>query len=772
MPPLRRFKVRWHFLCTLINRLFKMNGKNLKNHIKKIIIWAFSGILLILTVLILGVSLWFDTPIVARLLPKVSKHYGVNLQLKGFYAHAEHRGLGKAQFEVSSEKISMDNPESFSGEIESLKLKFTVNWFHFPPQIEKINEFRMQLPKFEAKEGPKAIPAESSNTLPDLNLSQRIPSWLNSMELGEILVYGKDLPKKGYSLSIEAPLQEQNLKLTLNGAERGEFAFLKIPLDEKRRLNLFKASGEANLFLGSGFGKRGVLHVKVRSLWKGNDINVDIAGSLLKIHPWLPRLMTQPSCILKIDSSSKTKLSSEFRCGITADMRLPPIPGVPKLQRPSRTDLNVSITASYDGTNVSGKAELNSSPVLAPFMNSSLQVNSDFKGNLKENTKNTLDKFHHNTSLQFNARILQIEKPIELLHDTVWAVPAPLNNLRGAVTLALTSRWKDWSSEIPFEFSTALESIEQSLKTKIMGKAQVAIEPAFSASVKGECSLDDVRLSAPRLSVQNIPRFFPDSNINTKPLVKPPFNPFPQKKTSVIAYDLGIHTPREMPLRIDSNLIRGPVSIDIKAHLKSDTQPLADINVRPFPFEVFRRKATLQEFRYWNKKPLPEPGDLSGKVQVEVGEAKVFANLYGHVDKVKVELASDPPVPQDELWALLLFGEPLDSLDMDQQDSSQSTSRAVSRGALGLFSLYALSSTPVERVDYDPTTQNVSVRFKIKEGTSLVVGHSEEEAASLGLRKRIGKGWTLNAKVSEGDDDSEKKDKAQAGATLEWSSRY
>jgi hypothetical protein len=60
----------------------------------------------------------------------------------------------------------------------------------------------------------------------------------------------------------------------------------------------------------------------------------------------------------------------------------------------------------------------------------------------------------------------------------------------------------------------------------------------------------------------------------------------------------------------------------------------------------------------------------------------------------------------------------------------------------------------------------------LAEGTSLEVGTSETEGRSVGLRKRLGRGWAVNAQVSSQTQQDSSKSSGEAGASLEWSSRY
>jgi hypothetical protein len=86
--------------------------------------------------------------------------------------------------------------------------------------------------------------------------------------------------------------------------------------------------------------------------------------------------------------------------------------------------------------------------------------------------------------------------------------------------------------------------------------------------------------------------------------------------------------------------------------------------------------------------------------------------------------------------------------------------------AIGLVTMYYLASTPVESIGYNPETKGFTAKVKLRQGLSLVVG-TGEASQEVGLRKRIGRNWTVETTAIT-DDEAGKK----GVAMLRWGKRY
>jgi len=131
-------------------------------------------------------------------------------------------------------------------------------------------------------------------------------------------------------------------------------------------------------------------------------------------------------------------------------------------------------------------------------------------------------------------------------------------------------------------------------------------------------------------------------------------------------------------------------------------------------------------------------------------------------------LQSEPPLPQEQLMAALLYGQPLDSLDPESQSSVGNAQAALADGVLNLASIFALASTPIQSVGYDPQKGVATMKVRIAEGTSLNLGASSSEIQEIGVRKKIGSHWSVSTQVENDPITSDR----TVSAFLEWALRY
>jgi hypothetical protein len=177
-----------------------------------------------------------------------------------------------------------------------------------------------------------------------------------------------------------------------------------------------------------------------------------------------------------------------------------------------------------------------------------------------------------------------------------------------------------------------------------------------------------------------------------------------------------------------------------------------------------RRDAQVEQFRFELNPHRPDV-PIQGKVKFFTADYRVDLRVSGSLEEPEIHLESEPAVPEEQLWSVLLFGRTFDDLDSWETESVGDTRAAVADRALSLAALYLLTATPVEGMTYDPSSGAVGLRLKLGQGASLRLGTNAEQRAVWGLRKRVGRSWTLIVGVGE--------DRPGVGqALLEWSRRY
>jgi hypothetical protein len=209
-----------------------------------------------------------------------------------------------------------------------------------------------------------------------------------------------------------------------------------------------------------------------------------------------------------------------------------------------------------------------------------------------------------------------------------------------------------------------------------------------------------------------------------------------------------------------------PISVDIK---KASQAPLSgNIHVANFPLELFRRDANVERFDLALADPTRD-SSMNGEIRLAYTDYTIRVLLLSTVGKPVIRFVSEPPLTEDQIVSVLLFGKQIDELDSDQAESVGRTRAAVADGALGLASLYVLASTPIESVGYDPNTGVATAKVRLAEGTSLNVASStSNHLEEVGVRKRLGPHWTIDTELANPTSTGNR----VVSAFLQWSNRY
>ena len=128
-------------------------------------------------------------------------------------------------------------------------------------------------------------------------------------------------------------------------------------------------------------------------------------------------------------------------------------------------------------------------------------------------------------------------------------------------------------------------------------------------------------------------------------------------------------------------------------------------------------------------------------------EYKIILQLEGPTSKPRQAFSSVPPLPVDDIYAVLLFGRPLSGLDPDDKSAAQKSNQIVSQGILSLAVLYYFAGSPIESIGYDPESNEVSAQIGLGAKNSLRVGGSGSGLNSAGVRRALGKGWYIDSSV-------------------------
>jgi hypothetical protein len=366
-----------------------------------------------------------------------------------------------------------------------------------------------------------------------------------------------------------------------------------------------------------------------------------------------------------------------------------------------------------------------------------------------------------------SVEIKKFEKVVQLLANSPYAIPEPVNSLTGALELEVSALGElpPVSFQLPISFKSRLRSATQVIS--IDGTGQMDLNPnndARSNKLKMKIVLEDVRMVLPYLSLAAPPRLYPDSRIKVgKPERKV------AAKTKSLDYEIEIDTVEGHPLTLKSNLAKKDIPVIMHLKLSPD-RTRGTVRIVKFPVELFHRVASVD---YFNLKMGDKinASEIEGQVSVDYTDYKVSILISGQADKPVFKFISDPPLAEDQVIAILLFGKTMNNLTGQSiQDVGQARAAAAS-SAISLGSMYLLASTPIQSIGYDPSTNVFTAKISLADGTSLSIGNDDPNNAnqqSIGLKEYLGSHWWINSAVNSAFDPAKRK----VESFLEWSNMY
>ena len=371
-----------------------------------------------------------------------------------------------------------------------------------------------------------------------------------------------------------------------------------------------------------------------------------------------------------------------------------------------------------------------------------------------------------------SAEAPRFEELVSFLAKTPYAVPAPFAALKGKVRLEATATGDPRSGrqDLTAVLRTDLAAGSQRFRTRVTARAEAERGRPLHAAV--DAVLEDAALQVPHLDALKLPQATLDSRIVTKrdkalAAEKRLRAASPSPFVSTGAYSVEGRLTTASPLILRTDLARSPVpvTLDLRAGT-GGAPPSGFVELRSFQVEFFRRLATVDHARF-TRRPGAKAAELDGLVVYDAGEATIRILLLGTSDKPRLEFESDPPMTEDAIVSLLLFGKSPNELDADQSSTLAFTRSAIADKAFGLASLYLFASTPIQFVGYDPSARAYTMRFNIPGGQTLEVNSGLDQTKRVQLRKRLTAHLAIQAQARSTADSG-------GGITtfLEWFTRY
>lgn len=362
---------------------------------------------------------------------------------------------------------------------------------------------------------------------------------------------------------------------------------------------------------------------------------------------------------------------------------------------------------------------------------------------------------------------------VDLLRRTPYAIPAPFNTLDGALGIQANVDFTEKGGAIDYQGVTRLDSDFQAMHLDVNGKtvltrgASGALEPETDVTIL----ISNLSISAPRFDLRAPPAFKPDGRFGplNKKIVDERLADKPKPTSG--RFRLHVKTTSDEAIHIATNLTKSaiPITLDATYDDRSMTKSpvTGSVQIGRVPVELFKRSAIVQNIRV----DLLETGDnrLNGTIAINYGDYAITILLLGQVSDPQVRFVSDPPLDDDQIVSVLLFGRPQHELGDDEKSTVANTKTAMADAVLGLGSLYFLASTPIESVGYDPDSGRVIARVGLGGGASIELGAGSQDSGSgLGFRKRLSKDFLFRSDVETLGSTGQR----TVSALIEWVKRF
>lgn len=499
-----------------------------------------------------------------------------------------------------------------------------------------------------------------------------------------------------------------------------------------------------------------------KGVWKGN-----FSANVVGIAKELQKIQAE-NCQFTLSEieQKKDRLQLNLDCPVLVDltpMRLPSSSYERFVTVPYNLDLRVKsdLETSFfpsPAESIEGNLEIALNTISQDLLNFEGKTSTRFAGIPSKYPEGWLLE----TNLDLKAILPKFKKLVKALEKTAFPIFAPLNELDGSLEIKVAGKadFARQKGSIPLEFKSDLQSPQQSFISE--GKGDLNYEVAqknYKTNLNFDFLLNNVKIVMPHLGYTALPTLFPDSRF-----VDPNDKKVAENKN--LSYKITVRTPPDKPAYLVSNLTKDNIPLYIDLNL--DEKKLGgNIRVGNTQLEFFKRNASVEKF----KLTLAEPRSKSivdALLRVKYVDYVIDIIMVGEIERPKIIFQSDPPLEQDQIISVLIYGRTFEDLDAQNSSSVSAVSTAFADRALALGSLFLLASSPIESVRYDPSSRAFSAKIKLAKGTSLDLGTHEGKTQELGLRKTLKGNWLIRTYFTNDSQSNTQK----GGALLEWYKRY
>lgn len=348
-------------------------------------------------------------------------------------------------------------------------------------------------------------------------------------------------------------------------------------------------------------------------------------------------------------------------------------------------------------------------------------------------------------------RIVDVKKTLRQLVKAPYnEFPAPINAMEGNLIMNFDVSNYGINHFVTINNITTLkmDGTQQTVDLELKTQVPLSLENYSLGELAVNLDINKLRLLLPDVSLTQLPTNLLSDKRIIKTRAVTEEKEGTGKKTE---YNVVVKTSEQSFISLNSNLIDEPVRFKTFVNLSPEGIKELQVGINPLRTTLFKRKIHLVNFLLSSKEQ--EQMQLKSKVEFNLPEYLVTLNLEGPASAPRMAFSSHPPLSQDDIYAVLLFGRPLSDLNPDDSQMAQDTNKLMAQGVLSLAVLYYLSGTPIEAIGYNDESKVVTAQIGLGSKSSLRIGGNSDGVSSAGLRRSLGKGWYIDSSVQKSSSD-------------------
>ncbi len=352
---------------------------------------------------------------------------------------------------------------------------------------------------------------------------------------------------------------------------------------------------------------------------------------------------------------------------------------------------------------------------------------------------------------RWDLRFQKFQKLVKRLEETSFAIFAPFNTMEGKVHLK-SEKMLDLNKNgynIPLVAQIDLsDKKKNAIKLNFEGNFQARNK--LKPILKGNLSLDEVVVNVPKIDpIGGIPNLSGSSRVQKKIQ-----RPNTKSKETPLIYDISVTTTSSQSIRIYYYLLKPYLAFGLNAQVNNEFTTVKVQGSKKVTISYLKRELFLNSFVVENKKN--EKTEININSSYFTSGYKINLKIIGTLEKPKLILSSYPTLPREDILSLLIFKRKANAISGSQRQSVGGTEAAIADRALGLFSIWAFASTPIEYVAYDPSSKSYTASISLPGNTSFKIGTNWETVSALTLRKQLSETWAIETSYNPNDEEKSK----------------